>query len=101
MGDGMTEHNWGRPNFFSRDVCSRCLDPRTAAIAAEPCAGTPTRNDRSGLFAVVEAAAVAYFQTTHGTTSLEEGEWFVAIDGQRIPLSELAYSIANSLAVAT
>lgn len=94
----MTAHAWSRPNFFSRDVCSRCLEPRTAAIACEPCAGLPTRNDGSGLFAIVEAAAVAYFQTTHGTTSLEEGEWFVAIDGQRIPLSELAHSIANEIA---
>jgi hypothetical protein len=101
MGEGMTAHNWSRPHFFSRDVCSRCLQPRSDAVAAEPCDGIPTRTDEKGLFAVVEAAVVDYFQTTHGTTSLEEGEWFVRIDGQRIPLSELAHSVANSLAVAS
>lgn len=94
----MTAHDWHRPHFFSRDVCKHCLNPRSEALAAEPCGGTPTRTDDKGLFATVEKTMVDYFDTTHGTTSLEEGEWFVKIDRQRIPISELASVVAQQVA---
>lgn len=95
------QHDWHRPNFFSRDICKRCFTPRTCAAVLGPCAGSPSRDDGPNLFATIEKTLVDYFDTTHHDTTLEEGEWFVDIGDSRIAISELALVIAQEVARAS
>ena len=97
----MIDHQWHRPDFFARDICKVCKQPRRlgGALIAD-CPGAPIRTDDGrNLFVTVERALVDYFEAAvPGAEVLQEAsEWYAEIEGRRVFITGMALAVLEHM----